>query len=323
MLNSIKRLLLAAAFLVMAAAACSAQPAAVFTTQVDADGRPLNSATVFTVDTPRIICSVGTAGLPVSGELSAQWLYNDGGRWTNFKTGTLAVAGGRYLAFPAGAPDTGWAPGEYAVKLYLNDKEASSAGFTVQLAPGVPLPGINNFSAVPGAITAGQSLTLSWNVQGASRIDIKPDIGSVQAGGSRLVSPAADTTYTLTALNSGGAASKSVSVTVLPFESRRASLAVVNFFREASMVYYTVRNTGDAVSNPSSSELYVSNNVAATGYIPPMAPGETRTLAFGSFSWSYFNDTAATVCVDTKSENGPPGTTESCLTTVLPGARVF
>jgi len=322
MLNTIAKLSLALCLL-FAAAACSARPAPVFSTQVDADGRPLNSATVFTVDTPRIICSVGTAGLPVSGEISAQWLYNDGGRWTSFKTETLAVAGGKYLVFPAGAPDKGWVPGEYAVKLYLNDKEASSAGFTVQLTPGVPLPGINNFSAVPGAITAGQSLTLSWNVQGASSIDIKPDVGSVQAGGSRLVSPAADTTYILTALNSGGSSSKSVSVTVLPFESRRASLAVVNLFREASMVYYTVRNAGDAVSNPSSSELYVSNNVAATGYIPPMAPGEIRTLVFGSFTWGYLNDTAVTVCVDTKSENRPPGTADSCLTTVLPGIRYF
>jgi len=321
-MSNIARLLLSLSLLIVVTA-CSAQPAAVFTTQVDSDGRPLNSATVFTVDTPRIICSVGTAGLPVSGELSAQWLYNDGGRWTNFKTETLAVAGGKYLVFPAGAPDTGWVPGEYAVKLYLNDKEMSSAGFTVQLTTGVPLPEINNFSAVPGDITAGQSLTLSWNVQGASSIDIKPDIGSVTAGGSRLVSPAADTTYTLTALNSGGSSSKSVSVTVLPFESRHAMLEVVNLFREVSMVYYTVRNAGDAVSNPSSSELYISNNAAATGYIPPMAPGEARTLVFGSFPWGYLNDTAATVCVDTKSENGPSGTAANCLTAILPGVRHF
>jgi hypothetical protein len=304
-------------------AACSAQPAAIFTTQVGADGRPLNTATVFTVDTPRIICSVGTAGLPVTGEISAKWLYNSGDGWTTLKEESLAVAGGSYLAFPADAPVTGWVPGEYAVKLYLNGKEASSAGFNVRLSPDVPLPGISNFSAVPETITAGQSLTLSWNVKDASSVVIEPGIGSVPAGGSRLVSPAVDTTYTLTALNSGGPSLKSVNVTVLPFQTRQAALAVVGLFREASMVYYTVRNTGDATSAPSSSELYVGNNVASTGYIPPMAPGETRTLVFGSFSWGYLYDTAATVCVDTKSENGPSGTTESCLTRVLPGVRFF
>jgi len=309
--------------LLLTAAACAAQPAMVFTTQVDSGGRPLNSATAFTVDTPRILCSVSTAGLPVSGELSAKWLYNSGGQWKTIKEESLAVAGGAYLVFPAGPPDTGWVPGDYTVSLYLNGKDLSSAGFTVQPAPGVPLPNINNFSAVPGTITAGQSLTLSWNVQDATSIEIKPGIGSVQAGGSRLVSPTADTTYTLTALNSGGPSSMSVSVTVLPLETRHAVLTVVNLFREGPMVYYTVMNGGDAVSKPSSSAIYVGNNAAATGYVPPMAPGETKTLTFGTLTWSYQMDTAATACVDTRGENGPPGSTDSCMTRVLPAARPF
>ena len=323
-MNMLKRLIPAASLLLLVfLAACSTQPTAVFTTQVDSDGRPLNSATLFTVDTPRIICSVSTAGLPVTGELSAKWLYNSGGQWKTIKEESLAVAGGTHLVFPADAPDTGWVAGDYNVNLLLNGKSVSSAGFSVQAAAGVPLPDISNFSAVPGTITAGQSLTLSWNVKDASGIGIRPDIGSVPAGGSRLVSPAADTTYTLTALNSGGPSSKSISVTVLPFETRRASIAVINLFREAPMVYYTVQNTGDAVSLPSSAELYVGNNVAATAYIPPMAPGETRTLVFGTFSWSYLQDTAATVCVDSKNENGQPGGAENCLTRILPGARTF
>jgi len=324
MTTVIKRLTLAVAFLAITSlAACSPQPAAVFTTQVDPDGRPLNSATVFTVDTARIICSVSTAGLPVTGEISAKWLYNSGGQWKTLREESLAVAGGPYLVFPADAPGTGWVTGDYSVDLLLNGKKVSSAGFSVQSAPDIPLPEIINFSAVPGTITAGQPLTLSWNVKDASRIEIKPDIGSIPAGGSRLVSPTIDTTYTLTAINSGGPSSKSISVIVQPYETRRASLIVVDLFRQAPMVYYTVRNAGDAVSKPSSSELYVSKSVAATGYIPPMAPGESRTLVFGTFSWSYLYDTAATVCVDTKGENGPAGSTDSCLTRVLPGARAF
>ncbi len=322
-MTALKGLILVTVCMLLATAACAAQPAMVFATQVDAGGRPLNSATVFTVDTPRILCSVGTAGLPVTGELSAKWQYNSGGQWKTIKEESLAVAGGAYLVFPAGAPDTGWVPGDYMVSLFINGKALSSSGFTVQPAPGVPLPDINNFSAVPGTITAGQSLTLSWNVQDATSIDIKPGIGSVQAGGSRLVSPTADTTYTLTALNSGGPSSKSVSVTVLPLETRHAVLTMVNLFREGPMVYYTVLNGGDAVSNPSSSAIYVGNNAAATGYVPSMAPGETRTLTFGTLTWSYQMDTAATACVDTKGENGPPGGADSCMTRVLPAARSF
>jgi len=323
MMTTLKRLTLALSLLFALLAACSPQPAVVFTTQVDSDGRPLNSATLFSVDTPRIICSVSTTGLPVAGELSARWLYNSGGQWKSIKEESLAVASAPYLVFPADAPDMGWVPGEYNVDLLLNGKKLSSAGFSVQAAPGLALPEIKNFSALPGTITAGQLLTLSWNVLGARSIDIKPGIGSVAAGGSKLVSPTADTTYTLTALNSGGPSSKSISVIVQPFETRHASIAVVDLFREAPMVYYTVRNVGDAVSKPSSAELYVGKNVTATGYIPPMAPGETRTLVFGTFSWSYLYDTAATVCVDTKSENGQAGSTDNCLTRILPGARTF
>ncbi len=303
--------------------ACSARPAAVFTTQVDSDGRPLNAASSFTVDTPRIICSVDAAGLPVTGELTARWLYSSSGTWETFKEETLAVAGGPYLVFPADAPVRGWTSGEYMVKLYLNGREAASAGFTIIQAAGVPLPVISNFSAVPDTIDAGQALTLSWNVDNASSVVIQPEIGSVPAGGSRLVSPQADTTYTLTALNSAGPSMKSVSVTVRPYQSRRASLVVVDLFREAPMVYYTVVNTGDAASGPSSSELYVGKNVVASGYIPPLSPGESKTLVFGAFSWSYRNDTAATVCVDTRNENGMSGAAETCLTRVLPGVRVF
>jgi len=323
MITTLIKLLLAFSLLLASLAACSSQPAAVFTTLVETDGRPINSATVFTVDTPRIICSVSTAGLPVTGELSARWLYNNGGQWKLIKEESLAVASGPYLVFPADAPGTGWVQGDYSVDLLLNGKQLSSAWFSVRANPGVPLPEIRDFSAVPDTITAGQPLTLSWNVQDASRLEIKPDIGSVQAGGSRLVSPTVDTTYTLTALNSGGPSSKSVAVKVIPFETRHASLIVSNLFRQAPMVYYTVKNVGDAVSKPSSSELYVNKAVSATGYIPPMAPGESRTLVFGTFSWSYLYDTAATVCVDTKGENGQPGGTDSCLTRVLPGARTF
>ena len=315
--------LLVLALVLLSLSACAARPAAVFTTLVDSDGRPLNSATVFSVDTPRIICSVGTAGLPVTGELSAAWLYGGSDGWKTIKEETLAVAGGPYLVFPADAPVTGWVPGEYIVKLYLDGREVSSAGFTVRLSPDVALPVISNFSAVPDSITAGQSLTLSWNVRDASSVVIQPGIGAVSAGGSRLVSPAADTTYTLTALNSGGSSMKSVSVTVLPFPTTHASLTAIDLFREARMVYYTVSNTGDAKSLASSSELYVGKNVAATGYIPPMAPGETRTLVFGAYSWGYSSDMAATVCVDAGGENGPAGAEGKCLTRVLPGVRVF
>jgi hypothetical protein len=185
------------------------------------------------------------------------------------------------------------------------------------------LPVIHNFNATPETVTAGQPLTLSWNVSGATRVTISPGIGSVEAGGSRLVSPLADTTYTLAAVNGGGPSSRSLMVKAVPPVTQWPDLQLVDIFREGPMVYYRVSNAGTASSKPSSSSLYVGNTLLASGYIPPMAPGELKTLVFGTLSWSYRFDTLAMVCIDTKNENSPAGSEPKCLVKLLAGSRVF
>ena len=316
----------ALACLSVMAAVLSCAPAiqgATLTTQVDSTGRALNSATVFSMDTPRIICSVSTAGLPAPAAVQAKWLHNDGTSWKTLKEESFPAAGAAYIVYAVNAPDNGWRQGNYAVRLLLDGKESAEKQFSIKINENASLPLINNFSATPGTVTAGQPLTLSWNVSGATRVLISPDIGSVEAGGSRAVTPRADTTYTLTALSGGGPSSKSISVTALPPVTESADLAVVDVFREASMVYYTVRNNGAAAAKPSSASLYVGMNVMGSGYIPPLAPGEQRTLVFGTFSWSYANTTPATVCIDTQNENGPSNAEYKCLTRALAGARVL
>jgi hypothetical protein len=313
-------LLLAAA---LAAPGCAPSGTPTLATTLDASGRPLDSATQFTPDTPRIICAVPTSGLPATAAVSAAWAYDEGeGRWKPLKEQSLPAASGAWLDFTLDMPAGGWATGSYRVVLQLDGKEMSSPGFSIAANPAQALPLIHNFSATPEKVTAGQPLTLSWNVSGATRVTISPGIGSVEAGGSRMVSPTADTTYTLTAVNGAGPASKSLAVRAVPPVTTRAELWLVDIFRESPMVYYTVRNDGTASSLPSSANLYVDANVKASGYIPPLAPGEQRTLYFGTFNWSYRYDTPATVCIDTKDENGP-ATEYKCLTRLLPGARVF
>lgn len=296
---------------------------AVLTTQVDSSGKPLNSSTVFSVDTPRILCSVSTAGLPATAEVSAKWLFTESASWKTLKEASFAAAGAAYLVFAVNAPDGGWQQGSYAVRLLLDGKQVSEKPFTIKTDENAPLPVINNLSATPGTVTQGQPLTLSWNVSGATRVSISPDIGSVEAGGSRAVTPRADTTYTLSALNSGGPSAMSVSIKVLPAVTETADLAVVDVFREATMIYYTVRNNGTAISRPSNANLYVGMNTVASGYIPPVAPGEQKTLVFGTFNWSYGYTTPATVCVDTQNENGASNAADKCLTKALAGVRVL
>ncbi len=80
-------------------------------------------------------------------------------------------------------------------------------------SPGLSLPVIESFAADPASILIGGSSTLSWEVANASSVKISPGIGVVATTGSKSISPAATTTYTLTAANSAGWRSKSITVT--------------------------------------------------------------------------------------------------------------
>jgi alpha-L-arabinofuranosidase len=76
-------------------------------------------------------------------------------------------------------------------------------------------PIINNFSANPASITAGQTSTLSWDVSNATTVTIDNNIGLV-TGTSQSVSPNITTTYKLKVVNTGGADSATVTITVSP-----------------------------------------------------------------------------------------------------------
>jgi len=89
----------------------------------------------------------------------------------------------------------------------------SNKTVTVTFSELVPI--IERFTATPSAISPDESTTLSWDIAGANSANINNDIGSVDtSGGSISVSPGTTTIYTLTASNSGGTVSASVSVTV-------------------------------------------------------------------------------------------------------------
>lgn len=303
-------------------AGCATQPTSIIlTTQIDPAGKPLNESTTFTVDTPRILCSFSTQGLSAPSEVSAAWSYNDGTALRTLKNDRLTVGNSAYLVFALEAPATGWATGSYNIKLLTGKGTPVEKAFTVKTNPSVNLPAINNFSVTPSTITAGQQFTLSWNVSGASRVVITPDIGNVDAGGSRLLSTSSDKTYILTAINSGGSSSMSINLKATPPELYKADLVIVDVFREVGMVYYKVRNKGSAVSKPCSAVIYVGPTKLATDYIAPLNPGQERVEVFGTFSYSYRQDTPVAVCLDIDSENGESNRQDNCLIKVLPGVR--
>ena len=82
-------------------------------------------------------------------------------------------------------------------------------------APPAPAPTIS-LNASPSAIERGQSTTLSWNSTNATSITIDNGVGSVEASGSRNVSPSASMTYIAKATGSGGSALAEARVTITP-----------------------------------------------------------------------------------------------------------
>ncbi len=72
-----------------------------------------------------------------------------------------------------------------------------------------------SISVSPDTIQAGGSSTLSWQTSGATDVSID-GIGAVQPSGSQQVSPAASTTYHLTAKGSGGTQDATTRLTITP-----------------------------------------------------------------------------------------------------------
>jgi len=79
-------------------------------------------------------------------------------------------------------------------------------------------PVIKSFTSSPSTVAKGKSSTLSWKLSGgkATSLSIDNGVGSVLKKTSKIVTPTVTTTYTLTAKNKYGTATKAVIVTVNP-----------------------------------------------------------------------------------------------------------
>ena len=140
---------------------------------------------------------------------------------------------------------------------------------TVQQPAGQPAV-IGTFSSNPSAIDPGGMANLSWNVTGANSVSIDQGIGLVSASGTRQVSPATSTVYTLSATNSNGTVTRTALTAVNTVSSNpvRTSFSVtgVTLYTEPSTTgcanlyaYITADGPGTATYN------WESTN--GTGYI--------------------------------------------------------
>jgi hypothetical protein len=83
-------------------------------------------------------------------------------------------------------------------------------------SPPATSPVVTSFKANPSAITEGQTAMLSWDISGATSVSIDQGIGDIALYGTREVSPAVNTTYTITASNVADSVTASATITVAP-----------------------------------------------------------------------------------------------------------
>jgi len=153
--------------------------------------------------------------------------------------------------------------------------------------PALP-PAINSFTVSPTSINQGEKTTISWDVSGATAIDIQPAIGKVGPSGSLELIPSSSVTYTIIASNDADTVSNSVALTVKPLEVRKADLVVTDVWLESLRIYYKIKNQGDADSAGSRSYLYVNGQKQASDWVEPLAAGEEITTSFSNFVASYY-----------------------------------
>jgi hypothetical protein len=151
--------------------------------------------------------------------------------------------------------------------------------------PAAP-PIINSFAVSPTSLTQEQRTTLSWDVSGATAITIQPEIGTVGASGSLLLTPAATITYNMTATNEAGTATASATVAVIT-PTGKPDLVITDIWLAGSAVNYKIANRGNTDAKPSQSYFYVNNLKQATDWVDSLAAGEERTTSFSNFDWMF------------------------------------
>lgn len=151
---------------------------------------------------------------------------NFGTKWLDFNKRSLVVDLGAPVSFDSYGFVTGNdAPERDPIRWSLEGSNDGSTWTLIEnftnldypmptgrntLTQDIPLPGsslspaIKVFLSDAPKLVAGEPAVLTWDVAGASSVSIDGGIGPVAASGSLEINPAADTTYTLSALGAGG-----------------------------------------------------------------------------------------------------------------------
>jgi hypothetical protein len=288
---------------------------------VSPDGQPLSAASIFLASTPAIYVTARVTNAPENTSITARWFYvkDEAGKAINkqLSEDSATAKGTKYVSFSRQSGGA-WGSGEYSVSLLVNGNEVTNVQFTVQPVQkaNVPAPTISYFKAVPEAISSGQAVTLSWNVTGASTVQIST-IGNVAPSGNVIVSPVTGVEYQLTATNNAGSTTMKVTISVTSFNTDKPELVITDFHAEGDKAYFKIKNIGGVNAKGSTTSLYIEGVNRASSIVDILAAGEERQQYFPDFVWTYGANRTfkipIRVCADSLNQIGEYDENNNCL----------
>ncbi|MGA2367543.1 MAG: CARDB domain-containing protein [Dehalococcoidia bacterium] len=262
----------------------------VITAGFEADYRPKESTNFFYIDSPQVCCSIRLSGAHADTVVQASWVYEKTESQEVINEVILADNNTQghdgYLGFTLNAPAQGFSSGQYRLDLSVDDSRQMSIPFSIKRSASGPLPWINNFSAEPQQIVSRETSKLSWNVAEAGRVSIEPSPGAVSSEGSIDIAPAADTVYTLWAVNKQGNTSSQITIAVKQPVNNKADLVITDFWNSGNILSYHIQNIGNLTSCATESYLYKNDTLVSSDYVAPLAPGEQRGGSFSKYHFS-------------------------------------
>jgi len=159
--------------------------------------------------------------------------------------------------------------------------------------PAGTAPVILEFSNNPSTINAGDTSTLMWNVTGANSVSIDQGIGQVAVAGTRVVSPAKSTVYTISATNSIGTVIRSSAIIIVsaPAPQTTASNPVISFTAShlggtSWQLNWNVSNATQIVIQPDIGPVNPTGSIVVT--VPSGQTKLYRLEAVNDWGWAYW-----------------------------------
>jgi len=156
-------------------------------------------------------------------------------------------------------------------------------------------PVIIAFSNNPSTINAGGTSTLLWNVTGATSVSIDQGIGQVNVAGTRVVSPAKSTVYTISATNSAGTVIRSSAIILVaaspPPQQTTDSNPVISFTAShlggnSWQLNWNVSNATQIVIQPDIGTVNPNGGTVVT--VPSGQTKMYRLEAVNDWGWAYW-----------------------------------